>query len=167
MIDYACLEIIHQLQKYDWVLPKCKWHMKVLSCTSFKVHSVGIWGIRYDNLWERGPNNALDHGLGYFKVISKSSNSQCASNKVIKNIRGFSWKRIMVWGGHFGKTGDSNPESATPTFHINWVLNQVRYVNFSAFGELGQFTETEHGKTKCPKYLAGSLSKYFSTPHFI
>ena len=74
-----------------------------------------------------GPNNALDPGMGYFKV----------SNKVIKTIQGFSCKRFMVWEGHFGTTAESNPKSATPTFHIKWDLNQVRYVKFSVFGELG------------------------------
>ena len=114
-----------------------------------------------------GPNNTPDHRLRYFEVIAKSSNPQCASNKVINTIRGFSCKWFMVWGGHFGKTAESNPNSATPTFHIKWLLNQVRYVNFSVFSELGKFTETEHGRPKYPKLLAGLLRKYFSTPHFI
>ena len=52
-------------------LLKCKGHMTVLSCTSFKVHTVGMWGIMYGNLGKMGPNNALDYGLEYFKVISK------------------------------------------------------------------------------------------------
>ena len=118
-------------------LLKCKGHMTVLSCTSFKVHTVGIWGIMYGNMGEIEPNNALDHGMGYFKVISKTSNPQFVSNKVIKTIQGFSCKRFMVWEGHFGTTTESNPKSATPTFHIKWDLNQVRYVKFSVFGELG------------------------------
>ena len=121
----------------------------------------------YSNLGKMGPNNALDHGLGYFEVISKSSNPQFASNKVIKTIWGFGCKRFMVWLGHFGKTAQSNPKSATPTFHVKWVLNQVRYVNFSVFGELGQFPKTEHGRPKYSKSLAGLLKKYFLTPHFI
>ena len=58
--------------------------MTLLSCTNFKVNTVGIWGIIYDNLGKMGQNNALNHGLGYFDVISKSSNPQFASNKVIK-----------------------------------------------------------------------------------
>ena len=148
-------------------LLKCKGYMTALCCTSFKVHTVGIWGIMYGNLGKMGPNNALDCGLGYFEVISKSKNPQFASNKVKKTIRGFSCKRFMVWGGHFGKTGERNPNSATPTFQIKWVLNQVCYVNFSVFGELGQFTETEHGRPKYPKSLVQLVRKYFSTPHFI
>ena len=57
---------------------------------------MAIWG-------EMGPNNALDHGLGYFEVVSKPH-------------------------------------------------------------ELGKFTETEHGRPKYPKSLAGLLRNYFSTP---
>ena len=97
--------------------------MTVLSGTSFKVHTVGIWGIVYGNLGKMGPNNALEHGLGYFEVISKSSNPQFASNKIINTTWGFNCKRFMVWGGHFRKTAESNPKSATSTFHIKWVLN--------------------------------------------
>ena len=140
--------------------------MTVLSFASFKVHTVGIWGIMYGSSGKMGSNNALDHGLGYFEMISKSSNPQFSSNKVIKTIRGFSCKRFMVWGEHSGKTVESNPKSATPTFHIKWVLNQVSYVNFSVFGELEQFTETVYGRPKYPKSLAGLLRKYFSTPYF-
>ena len=77
-------------------LLKCNGHMTVLSCTSFKVHTVGTWGIMYINLGKMGPSNALDHGLGYFEVISKSSDPQFESNKVIKTIRGFSCKIFMV-----------------------------------------------------------------------
>ena len=148
-------------------LLKCKGHMTVLSCTSFSVHTVSILGIMYSNLGKIGPNNALDHWLGYFKVICNPSNPQFASNKVMKTIRSFSCKRFMVWGRDFGKTAESNPKFATPTFHIKRVLNQVHYVNFSVFGELGQLTETERDRSKCPKSLAGLLGKYFSTPHLI
>ena len=77
-------------------LLKCKDHMTVSSCTSFKVHTLAIWGIMYENLGKMEPNNALDHGLEYFEVISKPSNPQFASNKVIKTIQGFSCKRFMV-----------------------------------------------------------------------
>ena len=77
-------------------LLKCKGYMTVLCCTSFKVHTVGIWGTMYGNLGKMGPNNAPDHGLGYFEVISKSKNPQFASNKVKKTIRGFSCKRFTV-----------------------------------------------------------------------
>ena len=56
----------------------------------------------------------------------------------------------MVWGEHFGKTAESNPKSATPTFHIKRVLNQVHYVNFSVFGELEQLTETVHWQAQIP-----------------
>ena len=73
----------------------------------------------------------------------------------------------MVWEGHCGKTAESNPKSATPTIHIKWVLNQVCYINFGVFGELGKFTETEHGRPKYHKLMVGLLRKYFSTPHFI
>ena len=125
--------------------------MTLLSCTNFKVNTVGIWGIIYDNLGKMGQNNALDHGLGYFDVISKSSDPQFASNKVIKTIQDFSRKKFVVWGGDFGKTAERNPKSVTPTFHIKWVLNHVCYVNFSIIGELGQFTETDHGRPKYPK----------------
>ena len=60
--------------------------MTLSNFTSFKVHTVGIWGIICEDFGEMGPNNALDYGLGYFKVISKSSYPQFASNKVIKTI---------------------------------------------------------------------------------
>ena len=56
------------------------------SFTSFKVHTVGIWGIMHDNFGRMEPNNALDYGLGYFEVISNSLNPQFVSNKVIKTI---------------------------------------------------------------------------------
>ena len=77
-------------------LLKCKGYMTVLSCTSFKAHTVGIWDIMYCNLGKMGPNSALDYGLGYFEVISKSSNPKFASNKIIKTIQRFSCKRFMV-----------------------------------------------------------------------
>ena len=108
------------------------------------------------------PKDTLHHELGYLESISNSSNPQFASNKVIKTIRGFSYESFMV----FGKTTESNPKCATPTFHIKWVLNQVPYASFSVFGELGQFTETEHGRFKYPKSLAGLLriySKFFNS----
>ena len=169
-LSINCKNLIERL-KYlnrNQALLKCKVdHMTLSNCTSFKVHTVGIWGIICGNLGKMGPNNAVDYGLGYFEVISKSSNPQFASNKVKKIIWGFSCKRFMVWGGHFGKTAESNPKSPTPTFHFKWVLNQVRYVSFSVFGELGQFKKTEHGRSKYTKSLAELLRNYFPTPHFI
>ena len=62
--------------------------------------------------------------------------------------------------GHFGKTAESNPKSATPTFHINWVLNQVSYTSFSLFGGLGQFAKTKRGRPNYPKLFEGILIKY-------
>ena len=136
--------------------------MTMFSCTSFRVHTVGILAIMYRNLRKMGPNDTLDHGVGFLESISKFSNPQFTSNKVTKTIWGFSYESFMVLGplGHFGKTAESNPKSATPIFHIKWVLNQVRYASFSVFGEFGHITETESGRSKYPKSMARLLRKY-------
>ena len=159
------------LQSYDsWMVMKenldRKENMTVLSCTSFRVHTVGIWRITYRNLRKMGPSDTLDHGLGCLESTSKSSNPEFASNKVIKTIWGFRYESFMVFGvlGHFGKTAESNPKSATPTFYIKWVLNQVRYASFIVFGEFWKFIEIERDRLKYPKArLLRKYSKFFNS----